>query len=180
MLDDRTTTFSWEDAAEDKTEKALARAQQMIAWFLEHYEDPVERTPYCSAEGGYQCELYDARGEIEGHFLQADGFSEAEWAEIIAAAVDEVEADGVTDWTEVIVDKQEPEPASDEVWLLRAADHQWGKGHVHRYVFEDAEGKTLCGRTRAACPGEMDFGDPADITCKACLSALKRRGEAAP
>jgi hypothetical protein len=32
--------------------------------------------------------------------------------------------------------------------LLRAHDHYWGKGHVHR--FEADIGKTTCGRTLAA------------------------------
>ncbi len=107
-------TFDWIGEAEAKTERAIALVKQMVAWSLEKYEDPVEHTPYCSAEGGYQCELYDARAEIEGHFSQADGFSEAEWEEILTATVDEVEADGTTDWTEVIVDAPEAPAPDDE------------------------------------------------------------------
>lgn len=36
--------------------KKMSREEQietMRAWFLESYEDPVERTPYESREGGY-------------------------------------------------------------------------------------------------------------------------------
>lgn len=43
----------------------------MKQWFLENYEDPAERTPYESAEGGYIWIWggpYDAREEIEGYF----------------------------------------------------------------------------------------------------------------
>jgi hypothetical protein len=171
-------TFDWIAEAEAKTERALAIAKQMATWFREHYEDPAESVPYCSAEGGYQCELYGAREEIEGRFVEPEGtFSEDEWEAIIAAAVHEVEGDWetqTTEWAKVIVDEPE-EPAPDEGWLLRAADHYWGKGHVHRFVFDDHAGTTLCGRTRAACPGEMDFGDQADVTCKTCLAKIERQ-----
>jgi hypothetical protein len=89
VLDDR-TAFSWEDAAEAKTDEAVTIIKRMIEWFLNKYEDPAESTPYCSAEGGYQCELYGAYEEISGHFIDAEGaFSEAEWEEIVGAAVDE-------------------------------------------------------------------------------------------
>jgi hypothetical protein len=52
-LDERTTTFSWEDDAAVKTEKAPALAQRMIDWFRDNYEDPAESTRFCSEEGGY-------------------------------------------------------------------------------------------------------------------------------
>lgn len=43
----------------------------MEGWFRENFEDPVERTPYESAEGGYIWIWggpYDAREELEGEF----------------------------------------------------------------------------------------------------------------
>jgi hypothetical protein len=169
MLDAR-TTFDWIAEAEAKTKDALTIVMQMVEWFHEHYEDPAASVPYCSEEGGYLCELYDAREEIGGHFCDPqDTFSEAEWEAIVAAAVDEVEEDATDQWAKSV-------PAPDVVFLLRAHDHHWGKGHVH--VFNEDEGKTLCGRTLAACPGEPDFGDEADITCKACLSKIQRRAAA--
>ena len=30
----------------------------MRDWFFEHFEDPVERTPYNSDEDGYLCNFY--------------------------------------------------------------------------------------------------------------------------
>lgn len=45
----------------------------MKSWFYANYEDPAERTPYESAEGGYIWIWggpYDAREEIEGNFYE--------------------------------------------------------------------------------------------------------------
>ncbi|OOO29128.1 hypothetical protein [Agrobacterium sp. YIC 4121] len=71
------------------------RIEAMVQWFHENYEDPAVRTPYESAEGGYQWIWggpYDAREEIGDQF--SDIADEAE----IDAAVDEVEKDGLVDW----------------------------------------------------------------------------------
>ena len=168
MLDDRTTTFSWEDDAAAKTEKALALAERMIAWFRDNYEDPAEHTPYCTAEGGYQCELYDAREEIEGHFAADDSVSADEFEEVLDLAVAEIEADGVEEWA-----GYSTPPQPEGVRLLRAHDHHWGKGQVHR--FEADIGKTTCGKKLENCPGDMAWGSEDDITCKACLRLIERR-----
>ena len=54
--------------------KALADkviCDKMHTWFLARYEDPVERCPYESAEGGYQFihgGPYDAREVLEQEF----------------------------------------------------------------------------------------------------------------
>ncbi len=48
-----------------------AQLQMMRDWFFEHFEDPVERTPYESREGGYIWMWggpYDAREELESEF----------------------------------------------------------------------------------------------------------------
>lgn len=48
-----------------------AQLQMMRDWFFKHFEDPAERTPYESAEGGYIWIWggpYDAREELEGEF----------------------------------------------------------------------------------------------------------------
>lgn len=71
------------------------RIEAMIQWFHENYEDPAVRTPYESAEGGYQWIWggpYDAREEIGDQF--SDIADEAE----IDAAVGEVEEDGLVEW----------------------------------------------------------------------------------
>jgi hypothetical protein len=59
------------------------------------------------------------------------------------------------------------------VRLLRAHDHYWGKGHVHR--FEADIGKTSCSKTLETCPGDMDWGNEDDINCKACLRMIERQ-----
>ncbi|MBX9823383.1 MAG: hypothetical protein K2Y27_00155 [Xanthobacteraceae bacterium] len=63
----------------------------MLEWFRENFEDPVENTPYESAEGGYQYIWggpYEAREEIENYFSEAS-------EELIDEVVDELESDGV-------------------------------------------------------------------------------------
>ncbi|MDX8326726.1 hypothetical protein [Agrobacterium tumefaciens] len=78
------------------------RIEAMVQWFHENYEDPAIRTPYESAEGGYQWIWggpYDAREEIGDQF--SDIADEAE----IDAAVDEVEKDGLVEW----VPKESPD-----------------------------------------------------------------------
>jgi hypothetical protein len=48
-----------------------AQLQMMRDWFFERFEDPAERTPYESAEGGYIWIWggpYDAREELDGEF----------------------------------------------------------------------------------------------------------------
>lgn len=90
--------------AEDSEDEALppplteeerqAEIDTMVEWFHQNYEDPANRLPYESAEGGYQWingGPYDAREEIEGQFPNV-----AE--DLIEAAVEEVESDGISDW----------------------------------------------------------------------------------
>ena len=111
---------------------------------------------------------YSTRDGLDGWFdAELATFDDAKREEIVDAAVDEIEGRSNFNsfWTE------KPSPAN--VPLLRAHDHYWGKGHVHR--FEADTGKTTCGRKRENCPGEMDFGDEDDITCKACLRVIERR-----
>lgn len=65
--------------------------EQITDWFFSNFEDPANSTPYESAEGGYQYIWggpYDARDVIENIF--ADTASQ----ELIAAAVNAVEAEG--------------------------------------------------------------------------------------
>src|SRR6266566_8887436 len=53
------------DAAEETQKEA------MRSWFLDHFQDPVEETPYDSGEGGYIYIYggpYDAREELEARF----------------------------------------------------------------------------------------------------------------
>jgi DNA-binding transcriptional regulator YbjK len=66
------------------------RVEQIVKWFFENFEDPAERTPYETAEGGYIFiwgEVY-AREEIEEKFHKFA--SEA----VINDAVEQIEHDG--------------------------------------------------------------------------------------
>jgi hypothetical protein len=70
-------TFSLPDGeviAESRLRSAERQTQidVMRHWFYENYEDPVENTPYISAEGGYQYIWggpYDAEEELEETFI---------------------------------------------------------------------------------------------------------------
>lgn len=78
--------------------RRLSRARKiesMVEWFFDNFEDPAEKTPHVSAEGGYQYIWggpYDASEELYSHF--GDVANE----ELIQAAVDEVQKDGLFDW----------------------------------------------------------------------------------
>jgi hypothetical protein len=68
---------------------------QMIEWFLERYEDPAERTPYDSGEGGYQ---YAGNGPRDARDVLADKFPDATEADIDDAARTLEET--ATEWVE--------------------------------------------------------------------------------
>ncbi|MFC3322636.1 hypothetical protein [Mesorhizobium cantuariense] len=71
------------------------KVEAMVQWFHENYEDPAVRTPYESAEGGYQWIWggpYDAREQI------GDEFSDIADEDIVEAASAEVTSDGLFDW----------------------------------------------------------------------------------
>lgn len=66
----------------------------MVNWFFENFEDPAYRTPYESAEGGYIWIWggpYNAADQIGSNFPD-------EGQELIDAAVERVEQDGIVDW----------------------------------------------------------------------------------
>jgi hypothetical protein len=71
------------------------KRELMIEWFHQNFEDPAERTPYESAEGGYQWIWggpYDARDQLEGKF---GGLAPES---LIEEVVNKVEEDGLFDW----------------------------------------------------------------------------------
>jgi hypothetical protein len=179
-MSDDLTTPNWIDEAEAKIEEARAIIKEMVEWFLARYEDAATHTPYITAEGGYQwgCnEPYGAYEEIGGSFPQREGFSEDDWDTIVNLAVEEVEeAGGVIDWA-LIVDDYEPEPEPNVVRLLYASNHSFGDGRGHVHAFDKQAGKTPCGRTLETCPGTVGMGDPSEVNCKSCLSAIERRGK---
>ncbi len=78
--------------------RRMSREQKkevMLEWFRANYEDPAERTPYESAEGGYQWIWggpYDASEEIGGTFFDVAP------EKLIQEVVDEVQSDGLFEW----------------------------------------------------------------------------------
>jgi hypothetical protein len=64
-------------------------------WFLTNFEDPVHITPYESREGGYQ---YIWGGPYDAHDVIENVFAGIASDEIIQAAIEEIEEDGLTDW----------------------------------------------------------------------------------
>lgn len=73
---------------DDENEEKDEQLRMMRAWFFENFEDPAERTPYESAEGGYIWIWggpYDAREELENEF--SDSVPE----DVINELVDELE-----------------------------------------------------------------------------------------
>jgi hypothetical protein len=71
-------------------------AEHMVKWFFENFEDAAERTPYESAEGGYQYIWggpYDARETLEEWFPNAPDTART-------TAIDKIEEDG-DDWVPV-------------------------------------------------------------------------------
>ena len=89
--------ISWTASQLRKLPKSK-RIEIAAAWFLQNFEDPANKTPYESREGGYQYIWggpYDAADEIGNEFGSI--LSDAD----IEAAVDEVQQDGIYDWAPV-------------------------------------------------------------------------------
>jgi hypothetical protein len=87
------------------------KRELMIEWFGQNFENPAERTPYESAEGGYQWIWggpYDAREQL------SDMFGKMVPESLIEDVVEELEDDGITDWAPTPspddYDQNEPEP----------------------------------------------------------------------
>lgn len=84
--------------------RALTADQQvelMVEWFGERYEDPAQRTPYNSREGGYlwiHGGPYDADEEVQSEFSDVAEF------EVMQRAVEEITSDGLYEWAPVASD----------------------------------------------------------------------------
>jgi hypothetical protein len=83
--------FTREDIASMSRDEEI---NMMLDWFHQYYEDPAERTPYESREGGYQWIWggpYNATEELDTEFGSVVDFN------AIEAAAAEIERDGF-DW----------------------------------------------------------------------------------
>ena len=74
--------------------KNADKKELMLSWFFQNFEDPAERTPYESAEGGYQWIWggpYDAREQLDSMFGELVSES------LIEQVVELIERNG-TEW----------------------------------------------------------------------------------
>lgn len=77
-----------EDDADD--DDLQDQVQEVVSWFFQHYEDPAVRTPYESAEGGYQ---YIWGGPVDAREAIYEGFPDLD-ERVIEAAASEIERQG--------------------------------------------------------------------------------------
>lgn len=93
--------------------KKAEKIEVMVEWFHGHFEDPAERTPYESAEGGY---VWIWGGPYEAHEEIGDEFAEVADDATILAAVDIVHKDGLYEWAprEQPGDYDQDEPEEEE------------------------------------------------------------------
>lgn len=94
--------YGYAETGEKYTKEVFLRLSRqekvdaIVRWFFHNYEDPVHRSPYNGREGGYQYIYggpYDANEEIQ------DNFSNLVDIEILEAAVEIVQEDGIFEWT---------------------------------------------------------------------------------
>jgi HEPN/RES N-terminal domain 1 len=89
----------------------LARDEAIEAikeWFFQNFEDPAERTPYESAEGGY---IYIWGGPYDTRDIIENVFADTASGELITAAIQEVEREGA-EW--VPSDRRHRDPQDEE------------------------------------------------------------------
>lgn len=99
---------SAEDVDEDSDE-FRARVAELVEWFRERYEDPAERTPFESAEGGY---LWTLGGPHDAREVLGDEFPDDE--AVLDAAVREIERDGIYEWAPAPGYEHEPDDEDDD------------------------------------------------------------------
>lgn len=89
--------LEWIEANHDWFSSLTASTQIrfLVEWFHHYFEDPAQETPYQSSEGGY---LYIHGGPYDAMDQLSDKFSKYVSEEVIEAAVNEVQSDGLFDW----------------------------------------------------------------------------------
>jgi hypothetical protein len=81
-------------APDPDVDEEQTRIDELVEWFGGRYEDPAERTPYESAEGGY---IWIWGGPHDAREVLSDNFP-YEDQRVIDAAVREIESSGIVDW----------------------------------------------------------------------------------
>ena len=92
LIEDFIFSLEQEPESQDEYENAI---REMVEWFYENFQDPANRLPYDSRNGGYQWihgGPYDAYEEISDHFSSI--YSER----AVEAAAEEVTLEGTLDW----------------------------------------------------------------------------------
>jgi hypothetical protein len=104
--------FSGFTASAMRRMRKAKKIDAMVQWFGGHFEDPVERLPYITAEGGYQWIYggpYDASEEIQGEFYDVVDF------DTMMEAVEQVQEEGLFGWApKSDPSDYEEEPEDDE------------------------------------------------------------------
>ena len=82
----------------DNSLASLSSSEQILAlceWFLWNFEDPANETPHDSSEGGY---IYIWGGPYDAHEQLSEKFEELVGLDVVEAAVEQVESDGIVYW----------------------------------------------------------------------------------
>ena len=201
MLDERTTTFSWEDdaAVKPKTEEALALVKHWSSGSPSITKTPPRARPI-AAKKAATCTCAAGLTTLARRSKPTSPASTGLSASTNGTRsppplpLKRSKRTASTYGRKRVIDDPEPEPDDDPepepdddpepddndpelnddvVRLLRTHDHYYGVGHVHQ--FRISLGKTLCGRKLEVCPGDLAWRTAEDINCKTCLNALKRR-----
>lgn len=85
----------------------------MKSWFYQNFEDPAEKTPHDSSEGGY---LYIWGGPYDASEVLSSEFGEHVPEEIIEEVVAEVESGGLVDWAPRNIGDDDVVDADDGLW----------------------------------------------------------------
>jgi len=119
------------DLVELTSEPAEIQLQEMEAWFRAHYEDPGERTPYESSEGGYQ---YIWGGPYEAEDVLYDKFTGYVPSELINQLIDKLQEDCM-EWA--------PTPSEDDYETFYAEAAIKSSEHFAGFEWNIAEIKSM-------------------------------------
>lgn len=132
-----------------------AKLEIMEAWFRTNYEDPVHRTPYESAEGGY---IYVFGGPFDAREVLDEEFGEIASESVISELVNDLETE-CHDWTHTDAwdDPYGDEPEADEGDLLESVTERLARDIQPQ--FGDAyerQGRIATLNALAELKGELD------------------------
>ena len=123
--DEFSDEFPDDEPPEPDLEEADPETQKdvMRKWFYQHYTDPVENTPYESAEGGY---IYIWGGPYDPHEVLSEEFGGEVPDEVIEELATELN-DIAPDWT-----------GNPDEYALDEYEFEMSRSTVHRASFDEA------------------------------------------